>query len=70
MEVRFGWTPETFVEEPKEAFDPVYMRKLYEFGHDLEASGKLWSNYPPYFAARSKISSGAAQKDAVAQASN
>jgi hypothetical protein len=52
MEVRFGWTPETFLVEPTEAFDPVYMRKLYDYGHDLEASGKLWINYPPYFASR------------------
>ncbi len=52
MEARFAWTPETFVEEPTEAFDPVYMRKLYDYGRELAASGRLWSRYPPYFTPR------------------
>jgi hypothetical protein len=62
MDVHFGWTPETFVEEPTEAFDSNYMRKLYDFGRDLEASGKLWSNYPPYFAARDNNASAVAYR--------
>jgi hypothetical protein len=70
MDVHFGWTPETFLVEPTEAFDPTYMRKLYDFGHDLEASGMLWSNYPPYFAARDNPASVVAQGDTVAPASN
>jgi predicted acylesterase/phospholipase RssA len=70
MDVRFGWTPETFIEEPTEAFDSAYMRKLYDYGHDLEASGKLWSNYPPYFAARDNPASAVAQDNIIAQASN
>jgi hypothetical protein len=70
MDVRFGWTPETFLEEPTEAFDPVYMRKLYDYGRDLEASGKLWINYPPYFAARDNQVPVVAQGNILAQASN
>jgi len=70
MEVRFGWTPETFLEEPTEAFDPVYMRKLYDFGRDLKASGKLWTSYPPYFAAPDNQVPVVARDDIVAQASN
>jgi hypothetical protein len=70
MDVHFGWTPETFVVEPTEAFDSAYMRKLYDFGRDLEASGMLWSNYPPYFAARDNPASVVAQGETVAPASN
>jgi hypothetical protein len=70
MDVRFGWTPETFLEEPTEAFDPVYMRKLYDYGHDLEASGKLWRSYPPYFAAPGNQVPVVALSNALAQASN
>lgn len=70
MEARFGWTPDTFVEEPTEAFDPVYMRKLYDYGHDLAASGELWSAYPPYFAARDNHPIVAVQGDTIARASN
>jgi hypothetical protein len=70
MDVRFGWTPETFLEEPTEAFDPVYMRKLYDFGRDLEASGKLWASYPPYFAAPDNQVPVVARGNILAQASN
>ncbi len=70
MDVHFGWTPETFAEEPTEAFDSDYMRKLYDFGRDLEASGKLWSNYPPYFAARDNNASAVTQDNIIVQASN
>lgn len=70
MNVSFGWTPERFLEEPTEAFDPVYMRKLYDFGRDLEASGELWSNYPPYFAARDSKVPVATQSKTLAQASD
>lgn len=52
MDAFFAWTPETFVEQPTEGFDPVYMRKLYDYGYDLARSGSLWSAYPPYFAPR------------------
>jgi hypothetical protein len=52
MDAFFAWTPETFVEEPTEAFDPAYMRKLYEHGRQLTASGQLWRRYPPFFAPR------------------
>jgi len=50
INAHFAWTPETFVEEPKEAFDTAYMRKLYDHGRELTANGTLWNDYPPYFA--------------------
>jgi hypothetical protein len=70
MDVRFGWTPETFLEQPTEAFDPVYMRNLYDYGHDLEASGKLWSSFPPYLATPENQVPVVARGSVIAQASN
>ncbi len=70
MEARFAWTPETFVEEPTEAFDPVYMRKLYDYGRELAASGKLWSRYPPYFTPRDGGSDISESARDLAQAGN
>ncbi len=50
MGLHIAWIPNSFLEEPEEAFDPAYMRKLYDFGRNLAAAGNLWSAYPPYFA--------------------
>jgi hypothetical protein len=50
MGLHIAWIPNSFLEEPEEAFDPVYMRKLYDFGRNLATVGNLWSAYPPYFA--------------------
>ncbi len=52
MGFHVAWIPDSFHEEPEEAFDPVYMRKLYDFGRNLAAEGDFWNAYPPYFAAR------------------
>jgi len=49
MGFHVAWIPDSFLEESEEAFDPVYMRKLYDFGRNLAAAGNLWSAYPPYF---------------------
>jgi hypothetical protein len=43
------WIPESFREEPDEPFDPVYMRKLYDFGRGLAAGNNFWRTHPPYF---------------------
>jgi Patatin-like phospholipase/Protein of unknown function, DUF len=52
MDAFFAWTPEAFVEVPSDQFDQIYMNKLYDYGYELAASGKLWSPYPPFFAPR------------------
>jgi hypothetical protein len=46
------------------------MRTLYDFGHDLAASGNLWSNYPPYFAPRDNDGGRAMRRNTLAQTSN
>ena len=51
MNPYFLWTPDEFKVEPQEAFDPVYMRQLYDYGRTLIRQEGAWSSYPPYFAA-------------------
>jgi predicted acylesterase/phospholipase RssA len=39
--------PPDFVAESKEAFDPVEMRRLFDIGYELGASGSAWKTDPP-----------------------
>lgn len=41
--------PDDFDKQPKEQFDPVYMRQLYDLGHDLAKSGHTWKSAPHEF---------------------
>ncbi len=41
--------PPEFEVESKEAFDPVYMKALYELGYKAGLSGKLWLSNPKIF---------------------
>jgi hypothetical protein len=41
--------PDDFVVEPKERFDPVYMRELFDLGHSLGCSKNPWKQAPPGF---------------------
>ncbi len=42
-----AYIPNTFTEEPKEGFDPVYMKDLYELGYKMAIQGYPWSKAPP-----------------------
>ena len=44
-----AYIPSNFTEEPLEAFDPVYMKKLYQLGYDMALEGYPWKNTPPGF---------------------
>ena len=44
-----SYIPADFDEEPAEAFDPVYMTKLYELGYQKAKKGYPWKNSPPDF---------------------
>lgn len=43
------WIPPDFDVESKEAFDPVYMEALYEFGYRYGLEGDKWLDRPPNF---------------------
>ncbi|MCK5069862.1 MAG: patatin-like phospholipase family protein [Desulfocapsa sp.] len=44
-----AYIPSDFTEESLEAFDPVYMKKLYQLGYDMALEGYPWKNTPPGF---------------------
>lgn len=41
--------PETFDDQPKELFDPAYMRQLFDLGHRSAVSGYPWKTKPHEF---------------------
>ena len=44
-----AYIPSDFTEESAEGFDPVYMRKLYDYGRELGRAGYEWQKAPPGF---------------------
>ncbi|MEE8352237.1 MAG: patatin-like phospholipase family protein [Rhodospirillales bacterium] len=44
-----AYIPSAFTEKPSEGFDPVYMKKLFEFGHKKSVEGYPWEKSPPGF---------------------
>ena len=45
-----AYIPTEFDEERESQFDPVYMRKLFDFAFALAKDGYPWINEPPGFA--------------------
>ncbi len=41
------WIPEDFDAEPSEAFDPVYMKALFDLGYEHGLAGDRWHPLPP-----------------------
>ena len=50
MDFRLAVVPAEFQEERESAFDPVYMRKLFDFAFQLAKNGYPWATEPPGFA--------------------
>lgn len=46
LRFNLAYIPSSFVEQPQEKFDPVYMRKLFEFGFERAAAGYPWTSGP------------------------
>jgi hypothetical protein len=44
-----AYIPPEFEEEASEAFDHVYMKKLYDLSYELAAQGYPWSEHPPWY---------------------
>ena len=47
LNYHLAYIPGTFEEEPEEAFDPVYMRKLFDLGFETAENGYPWEKGPP-----------------------
>ncbi len=47
MNYRLAYIPSEFNEKSLEAFDPVYMSKLFDIGYNLNQDGNLWLKAPP-----------------------
>lgn len=50
IEYNLAYIPESFTVDSKEAFDPEYMRPLFQLGFDLAKEGYPWAKAPPGFA--------------------
>ncbi len=49
IEYNLAYIPESFTVDSKEAFDPEYMRPLFQLGFDLAKEGYPWAKAPPGF---------------------
>ena len=50
-EFNLAYIPSSFTEEPKESFDPDYMRKLFDLGYGMAVEGYPWNKTPPGYRA-------------------
>ncbi|MGB0694318.1 MAG: patatin-like phospholipase family protein [Rhodospirillaceae bacterium] len=50
IDFNLTWIPKDFELEPDEAFDPVYMTALYEYGFNHGKNLEVWRKAPPDFA--------------------
>jgi len=48
-EFNLAYIPSSFSEKPSEGFDPVYMMKLFDLGHQMALAGYPWQHVPPGF---------------------
>lgn len=44
-----AYIPASFVEQPSEGFDPIYMTKLFDLGYQKGLKGYSWTKGPPGF---------------------
>ncbi len=47
LSFRLAYIPESFDLEPEEAFDPTYMRALFDLAYELSRDGYDWATSPP-----------------------
>lgn len=50
LDYNLAYIPESFTLDSREAFDPEYMRPLFQLGFDLAKEGYPWAKAPPGFA--------------------
>ncbi len=49
IDYRVAWIPRETGCVSQEAFDPAYMRCMFDLGAAEQRAGRLWSDLPPYF---------------------
>lgn len=49
VDFNLAFIPKTFNEKSKELFDPDYMSKLFDLGHQMAINGYPWQKFPPEF---------------------
>ena len=47
LDYHLAYIPGSFKDEPEEAFDPVYMKKLFDIGYESAKGGYPWEVVPP-----------------------
>ncbi len=47
LDYNLAYIPATFNALKEEAFDPVYMGKLFDVGYEMAAKGYPWQKLPP-----------------------
>ena len=47
LNYHLAYIPDNFKEEPEEAFDPVYMKHLFDLGYESAKNGYTWDEVPP-----------------------
>jgi hypothetical protein len=51
IDYNLAYIPADFHDTSTQAFDPVYMSRLYEQGYQMAASGYPWKKQPPQMGA-------------------
>ncbi len=49
IDFNLAFIPESFIPDPKEPFDPVEMKRLYNLGYEMAKNGYPWQKYPPFY---------------------
>ncbi len=49
IDFNLAFIPESFIPDPKEPFDPVEMKRLYNLGYEMAKNGYPWQKYPPMY---------------------
>lgn len=49
IDYNLGTVPDEYVSNPKEPFDPDELKRLYDLGYKMAASGYPWKKYPPFY---------------------
>jgi hypothetical protein len=47
IDFNFAYIGDDFTEEPKELFDPEFMKKLYKYGYNMALGKEIWHKTPP-----------------------